>query len=153
MRAVAQRVSQARVTVAGEEVGAIGTGLLVLVGMSEGDGERDLEWMARKIVGLRVFPDEDGRMNRSVADIGGAVLLVSQFTLCAEVEKGSRPSFVRAMEPERAQAMFEQLVQRVGAKVPVATGRFRAHMAVELVNDGPVTLWLSSERGAGERRS
>lgn len=151
MRAVVQRVSRAKVSVDGAEVGAIKRGLLVLVGVTEGDEDRDLDWMARKIVSLRVFPDDEGRMNRSVAEVGGGVLLVSQFTLCADVGKGSRPSFIKAMEPERANAMFEKLVAAVGETgVPVATGRFRAHMEVELVNDGPVTLWLNTE-DRGER--
>lgn len=147
MRAVVQRVSRARVEVGGEEVGAIERGVLVLVGVADGDTDADLEWLARKLTALRVFPDAEGKMNRSVADVGGAALLVSQFTLCADVGKGTRPSFGRAMEPALAQAMFDALVRRVGEAVPVATGRFGANMQVELTNDGPVTLWLDSRRG------
>lgn len=147
MRAVVQRVARAQVQVSRETVGAIERGLLVLVGVAEGDGEADLEWLARKLVSLRVFPDEAGKMNLSIADISGAALLVSQFTLCADVGKGTRPSFGNAMEPARAEAMFNQLVERVGRAVPVATGRFGANMQVELTNDGPVTLWLDSRRG------
>lgn len=148
MRAVVQRVSRASVRVGAEEVGAIGRGLLVLVGVAEGDGEADLEWVARKLTALRIFPDEAGKMNLSVADVHGSVLLVSQFTLCADVGKGTRPSFGRAMAPSQAEAMFERLVQRVSETVPVETGRFGAHMEVQLTNDGPVTLWLDSRRGA-----
>lgn len=146
MRAVVQRVARARVEVNGETVGSIERGLLVLVGVSEGDGDADLEWLARKLVSLRVFPDDAGKMNLSVADISGAILLVSQFTLCADVGKGTRPSFGKAMEPARAEAMFNRLVEKVGETVPVATGRFGASMAVELLNDGPVTLWLDTRR-------
>lgn len=147
MRAVVQRVARAKVEVDEASVGSIERGLLVLVGVAEGDTEADLEWLARKLVALRIFPDESGKMNLSVADVSGSVLLVSQFTLCADVGKGTRPSFGKAMAPEQAQAMFERLVAKVAEAVPVATGRFGAHMMVELVNDGPVTLWLDSRRG------
>jgi D-tyrosyl-tRNA(Tyr) deacylase len=146
MRAVVQRVQRAQVTVGGEVVGAIGPGLLVLVGVAAGDTDADRAWLAKKLPALRVFADDAGKMNRSVADIGGAVLLVSQFTLCADVTKGTRPSFTGAMEPAAAERAFAALVAEVGALVPVQTGRFRADMQVELVNDGPVTLWLDSRR-------
>ncbi len=146
MRAVVQRVTSAEVVVGAERVGAIDKGLLVLVGVVDGDGDHDLTWMARKLVALRIFVDEDGRMNRSVIDVGGGLLMVSQFTVCADVNKGTRPSFARAMEPHAANVMFERLVEEVGKTVPVATGRFRAHMQVRLTNDGPVTLWLDSRQ-------
>lgn len=150
MRAVVQRVSSGSVVVDGETVGAIDRGLLVLVGVVKDDGEDDLSWMARKLVALRIFPDDDGRMNRSVADVGGRLLMVSQFTVCADVNKGTRPSFTEAMEPEAANAMFERLVEAVDKTVPTQTGRFRTHMDVSLTNDGPVTLWLDSkQRGRG----
>lgn len=149
MRAVVQRVSRAAVRVGGAVVGAIDRGLLVLVGFSRGDGEGDLEWMARKLLELRIFPDEEGRMNRSVTDVGGSLLLVSQFTLCADVGKGTRPSFGRAMEPAAAETLFQALVERVRQEAHVETGRFGAHMEVELLNDGPVTLWLSTEERGG----
>ena len=144
MRAVIQRVSKASVVVDGEVTGAIDKGLLVLVGLSQGDTEEDLDWIARKLVGLRIFSDAEGKMNRSVRDVGGQILLVSQFTLCADVRKGTRPSFGKAMAPEPAQALFQRLVERVALEVPVQTGRFQAHMDVGLHNDGPVTIILDS---------
>jgi D-tyrosyl-tRNA(Tyr) deacylase len=143
-----QRVSGASVRVAGERVGAIDRGILVLVGIAAGDTDSDLEWLGRKLTALRIFPDDHGKMNLSVVDVGGAALLVSQFTLCADVGKGTRPSFGGAMEPGQAEAMFDRLVRQIAESVPVATGRFGAHMEVELTNDGPVTLWLDSRRGA-----
>jgi D-tyrosyl-tRNA(Tyr) deacylase len=146
MRAVVQRVSSGSVVVEGEIVGAIETGLVVLVGVVKEDAQDDLDWMARKLTGLRVFADEEGRMNRSVAQVGGKVLMVSQFTVCADVNKGTRPSFAGAMAPAEANAIFEQLVAAVAEAVPVATGRFRTHMNVSLVNDGPVTIWLDSKQ-------
>lgn len=151
MRALVQRVSRASVEVDQKPVGSIGPGLLVFAGVMVDDGPSDLEWMARKLVGLRIFPDADGKMNRSVADCGGRVLLVSQFTLCADVGKGTRPSFSRAMPPQEANMWFGRLVEAVGRSVPVETGTFQAHMEVSLVNDGPVTIWLDSRReGKGE---
>lgn len=146
MRAVVQRVSSARVTVAGEVVGSIGAGLLVLIGVAAGDTEADAEWLRRKLLSLRIFPDEHGKMNRSLQDISGSALLVSQFTLCADVSKGSRPSFGKAMEPSLAEPLFDGLVRSISQHVPVSTGRFGAHMSVELTNDGPVTLWLDTRR-------
>ncbi len=149
MRAVVQRVSRAQVSVDGAVVGQIEQGLCVLVGVQEGDTDADLGVLARKLPSLRIFSDEEGKMNKSVVDIGGAMLLISQFTLCAETAKGTRPSFVRAMEPTKAKAMFEELVAKIGVTVPVQTGQFQATMAVALVNDGPVTLILDSRAKRG----
>jgi D-tyrosyl-tRNA(Tyr) deacylase len=144
VRALLQRVKQAKVEVSGEVVGSIGQGLLVFVAVCEGDEARDVDWIARKIVTLRVFPDDEDRMNRSVVDIGGSTLLVSQFTLSADVGKGTRPSFGKAMEPQRARILFDEVVARVSVDVGVETGQFQAHMEVSLINDGPITLWLDS---------
>jgi D-tyrosyl-tRNA(Tyr) deacylase len=148
MRAVAQRVSRAAVTVDGEPVGEIGRGLLVLVGAAHGDRRETAEVLADKLVGLRIFADADDRMNLSVTDIGGAVLLVSQFTLMADVRKGRRPSFTDAALPDVAAPLLERMADRIAAAgVPVATGRFGAKMAVELVNDGPVTIVVDVVEG------
>jgi len=147
MRAVVQRVGRASVTVDGERVGAIGSGLCVLVGVGNGDEESDAEALAEKVVGLRIFEDDAGRMNRGLLEHGGAVLAVSQFTLFGDVRKGKRPSFVEAMEPVRANELFERFCgacRRLGAHVE--TGRFRADMQVELVNDGPVTILLDTKK-------
>lgn len=147
MRAVVQRVSQASVTVAGEVVGQIGQGMLVLLGVADGDDDRDAATLADKIVGLRIFEDEEGKMNRGLADIGGAMLVVSQFTLLGDCRKGRRPSFVAAAAPETAERLYEVFVQAVrNAGIEVGTGRFRQHMEVALVNDGPVTLLLDSRK-------
>jgi D-tyrosyl-tRNA(Tyr) deacylase len=143
VRVLLQRVSRAEVRVDGESVGAIGRGHLLLVGFTEGDGEEALEWMADKVVGLRVFPDEEGRMNRSLEDVGGSLLVVSQFTLYGDTRKGRRPSFVGAADPEVAIPLYERFVELLGVRVAeVRTGTFGAMMDVELVNDGPVTLML-----------
>jgi D-tyrosyl-tRNA(Tyr) deacylase len=143
MRIVLQRVSRARVTVGGRVTGEIGAGLLLLVGFTEGDGEAEVGWMAEKVVGLRIFPDDEGKMNRSVEEAGGAVLIVSQFTLYGDARKGRRPSFIEAARPETAIPLYERFVELVRATGrPVATGEFGAMMDVELVNDGPVTLIL-----------
>jgi D-tyrosyl-tRNA(Tyr) deacylase len=147
MRAVVQRALRAGVTVDGETVGQIDAGLCVLVGVARDDTESDAEGLAAKIVGLRIFEDDAGKMNRDVLEIGGAVLAVSQFTLLGDVRKGRRPSFGDAMEPERANALFERFCaacRELGARVE--TGRFRAHMLVELTNDGPVTILVDSKR-------
>ncbi len=145
MKGLIQRVSRASVSIEGREVGSIRAGLLVLVGIERGDGDADLAFIADKIPNLRVFEDADGKMNRSVGDIGGGLLLVPNFTLAGDCRKGRRPSFDRAMPPGDAEPLFEQLVERVRSSgVPVETGRFRAHMHVELLNDGPVTLLLDS---------
>lgn len=141
MRAVVQRVTGAEVRVGGEVVGAIRTGFVVLLGVVDGDDERDVGVMAAKIAGLRVFSDDDGKMNRSLADVGGAVLLVSQFTLAADIRKGRRPSFVAAAPPEVADPLVASVGEALSsAGIPVETGRFGASMEVELVNDGPVTI-------------
>ncbi|MEX1003964.1 MAG: D-aminoacyl-tRNA deacylase [Acidimicrobiia bacterium] len=148
MRAVIQRVAGARVTVEGEITGEIGRGLLVLVGVAPGDGVIDTEVLGDKLAGLRIFADDDGRMNRSVRDADGGVLVVSQFTLYGDTRKGRRPSFVGAGTPEEAQPLIEALTERLRTSgVTVATGRFGAMMAVELVNDGPVTLVVDVKDG------
>lgn len=139
-----QRVSRASVTVAGETVGEIGPGLLALAGFARGDNEAEVRWMADKLAGLRVFSDDRGRMNRSVVDVGGEALVVSQFTLYGDAAKGRRPSFARAAPPEIAVRLYESFVAALGRRLPnpVRTGRFGAAMEVELVADGPVTLLL-----------
>lgn len=147
MRAVVQRVSRAKVTVGGEIVGETGIGLLVLLGVGGDDTEASADYLADKIVGLRIFEDDAGKMNRSVAEIGGAVLAVSQFTLYGDVRKGKRPSFDNAARPERARELYERFVERVRASgLRCETGRFQEMMEVELVNDGPVTILLDSEK-------
>jgi D-tyrosyl-tRNA(Tyr) deacylase len=143
MRVVLQRVSRAAVVVGGQVVGEIGRGFLVLAGFTAGDTGEAVQWMAEKIAGLRVFPDDDGKMNRSLGEIGGAALVVSQFTLYGDARKGRRPSFVDAAPPAVAEPLYAQLADALAARgVPVARGVFGAMMAVELVNDGPVTLIL-----------
>ncbi|HEY0152656.1 MAG TPA: D-aminoacyl-tRNA deacylase [Longimicrobium sp.] len=143
MRIVLQRVSRARVSVEGRTTGEIGRGLLLLVGFKEGDGEEALAWMAEKVVGLRIFPDDDGKMNRSLEEADGALLVVSQFTLYGDARKGRRPSFVDAARPETAIPLYERFLDLLRATGrPVQTGEFGAMMEVELVNDGPVTLVL-----------
>jgi D-tyrosyl-tRNA(Tyr) deacylase len=145
MRAVLQRVTRARVTVAGEVVGQIERGFLVLLGVAQDDTEADAQYLADKTVQLRVFDDAAGKMNLALADVGGAVLVVSQFTLLADCRKGRRPSFIAAAPPDLAERLYETFVAAIGAQgIPVATGRFRAMMEVELVNDGPVTLVVES---------
>ena len=147
MRAVVQRVARAEVRVSGEVVGRIGRGLLALVAAGEGDGDEDVAWLADKVVQLRIFPDDAGQMNRSLAEVGGALLAVSQFTLYGDCRKGRRPSFVRALAPGPAEQLYERFVARARESgVPVETGRFRAMMEVDLLNDGPVTLLLDSRR-------
>ena len=141
MRAVVQRVTWARVRVGAETVGEIGPGLLVLVAAATGDGPADAAALADKLAGLRIFPDDEGRMNRSVVEAGGGALVVSQFTLVGDLRRGRRPSFTEAAPPEVAEPLVQEVVERLrAAGVPCATGRFRAHMQVELLNDGPVTL-------------
>ena len=147
MRAVVQRVSEARVRVDGQVVGEIARGLLVLLGVSGQDTAADVTYIASKIRGLRIFPDEQGRMNRSVEDIGGAVLLVSQFTLYGDARGGRRPSFIQAAPPDTAKALYEDAVRELrGAGLLVETGVFQADMQVELINDGPITLLLDSSK-------
>jgi D-tyrosyl-tRNA(Tyr) deacylase len=147
MRAVIQRVSQARVRIGGEVSGEIGQGFLVLVGVSREDGPGDVAYMAGKIRDLRVFDDENGKMNRALADVGGSVLVVSQFTLLGDARKGRRPSFDRAAGAESGRLLFDAVVSDLRAGgLRVETGVYQAHMAVELVNDGPVTILLDSRK-------
>ena len=147
MRVLLQRVSRAEVRVGGRVIGAIGAGHVLLVGFRDGDEESHLQWMAGKVLGLRVFPDADGRMNRSIVDVGGDVLVVSQFTLYGDVQKGRRPSFVRAAPPEVSIPLYERFVAILKERAPAAveTGEFGAAMEVDLVNDGPVTLMIERE--------
>lgn len=143
MRVLLQRVTRAHVTVHERTTGRIARGFVLLVGFTHTDGDAQLEWMAEKIVGLRVFPDDDDKMNRALVDVGGALLVVSQFTLYGDAEKGRRPSFVDAARPDVAIPLYERFVALLRARnVDVQTGEFGASMQVELVNDGPVTLWL-----------
>ena len=146
MRALIQRVREASVAVDGETLAAIGPGMLVFAGVAVDDGDDDRDWLARKIVALRIFGDDAGVMNRSVADTGGAMLVVSQFTLYASTRKGSRPSWSSAAPPALARPRFDALLAALARELgrPVASGRFGADMRVALVNDGPVTLWLDS---------
>lgn len=147
MRAVIQRVQHASVRVDGDLIGAIGSGLLVFVGIREGDRDADAAWLAGRIANLRVFEDDEGKMNRSLSESGGGVLVVSQFTLYGDCTKGRRPSFVRACEPGEAERLYEVVCTELRALgLAVETGRFRADMKVELLNDGPVTLLIDSER-------
>ena len=147
MRAVIQRVSQASVTVAEKTVGAIDQGLMVLLGVAQGDTSKDSAYLADKTAGLRIFEDDDGKMNRSVADIGGSILIISQFTLLGDCRKGRRPGFTDAAPPELADKLYEEYVHALRSQgVTVATGVFRANMQVSLVNDGPVTIMLDSRK-------
>lgn len=147
MRACVQRVSDAKVVVDGEVVGEIGRGLVVLLGVAQGDTTADAEWMADKTLSLRIFEDDEGKMNRSVIDAQGGVLGVSQFTLLGDCRKGRRPSFIAAADPIEANDLYEHYVRRLQAGgVPVATGRFQTHMDVTLTNDGPVTILLDSKK-------
>ncbi len=147
MRAVVQRVSRAEVTVDGELIGQIGRGFLVLLGVATDDERQDAVALAGKVAGLRVFEDDAGKMNRSLADVGGEVLAVSQFTLLGDCRTGRRPSFVAAAPPERALALYQEFIAEVrGQGIPVETGKFQADMQVSLVNDGPVTLLLDSRK-------
>ena len=147
MRALIQRVSRASVIADGQLSGSIGVGFLVLLGVEDADTEEDLNWLGKKIVGLRLFDDDQGLMNRSLADVEGEILLVSQFTLHAATKKGNRPSFIRAARPEQARPMYEKMIRLLSAELgkPVATGVFGAMMEVSLVNDGPVTIWIDTK--------
>jgi len=147
MRIVVQRVSRASVEVEQQVTGSIGSGLMVLVGIEEADGQEDVDWIAAKIVNLRIFPDEQGVMNKSCLESGGDILLVSQFTLHALTKRGNRPSYIRAARPELAIPLYEQLIQSLSNLLgkPIATGIFGADMQVSLVNDGPVTIWMDSK--------
>jgi D-tyrosyl-tRNA(Tyr) deacylase len=147
MRACVQRVTQAAVTIAGEDIGRIARGLVVLLGVAGEDNDADVAQLADKIVGLRIFNDEAGKMNLGLADVGGRMLVVSQFTLLGDCSRGRRPSFVGAAPPELAERLYEAFVAKVrAAGIEVATGRFRADMQVALVNDGPVTLLLDTKQ-------
>ena len=147
MRCVVQRVTASSVTVEGETVGSIEKGLMVLIGVCTEDTEADLKYMADKVPNLRIFDDENGVMNRSVLDVGGSILAVSQFTLYGDARGGRRPSYIRAAKPEEANALYEKLVETWRAKgIHVDTGRFRTEMMVSLVNDGPVTILLDSTK-------
>lgn len=147
MRAVIQRVTEASVTIDGEVVGKIGQGFLVLIGVEEGDGENDFKYMSTKIPNLRVFEDENGKMNRSLMDVGGQLLAVSQFTLLGDARSSRRPSFTQAARPETANPMYERLVTAWREQgIRVETGRFGADMKVALVNDGPVTIMMDSHK-------
>ena len=147
MRCVVQKVTQSSVTVEGEEIGRIGPGLMVLIGISTEDTDADLRYMTEKVPNLRIFDDDNGVMNRSLLDVGGSILAVSQFTLYGDARGGRRPSYIRAAKPEQAGALYERLVAAWREKgIHVETGRFRAEMQVSLINDGPVTILLDSER-------
>lgn len=147
MRAVVQRVTKASVAVEGQSIGAIGPGLVVLLGVEEGDSEKDLGYIADKVPNLRVFEDDVGKMNRSLLDIKGSLLVISQFTLLGDARGGRRPSFITAARPDTAVPLYEQIVARWQSQgIPVETGSFGADMAVSLVNDGPVTILLDSKK-------
>ena len=147
MRAVVQRVTRASVTVDGEVVGQMGAGLVVLLGVEQDDTDTDAQQLADKTIQLRIFDDAEGKMNLSLAESQGAMLVVSQFTLLGDCRKGRRPSFIQAAPPEMAERLYETFVAAVGVQgIPVATGKFRAMMLVELVNDGPVTIMLDSRK-------
>ena len=149
MIALIQRVTEARVSIDGDAVGAIGRGILALVGVQKGDTEASADRLLERVLGYRIFPDAEGRMNRSVAEVGGAVLLVSQFTLSADTRKGLRPSFSSALPPEEAEPLYDYLLSRLQSRHPhVAAGVFGADMQVSLVNDGPVTFLLEMQ-GSG----
>jgi len=138
-------VTQSRVTVEDQQIGVIGRGMMVLLGVAQDDGEADADWLVDKIVGLRIFEDDHGKMNRAITDVNGQILVVSQFTLLGDCRKGRRPSFVKAAAPDKAEALYNRFVQKIRDKgIGVETGRFGAAMKVALVNDGPVTLILSS---------
>ena len=146
MRAVVQRVDRASVTIDGNVNGKIEKGFMVLIGIDEKDEQKDLDYICDKLMGLRIFEDEEGKMNRSIIDAGGSILLISQFTRYGDARKGKRPSFIRAARPEKAIPLYEAAIAKLSEKVHVETGIFGAEMKVELVNDGPVTILLDSER-------
>ncbi len=147
MRAVVQRVTEASVTVEEKAIGSIGPGLMVLLGVEQGDTEKDGAYLAEKLAGLRIFEDSDDKMNLSVQQVGGSILLVSQFTLLGDVRHGKRPSFTKAAPSKEADSLYEDLAEKLRRKgIPVATGQFQAHMEVALVNDGPVTILLDSRK-------
>lgn len=145
MRLIIQRVSQAAVRVDGKTKGSIGRGLLVLVGFETGDDQQDLDWMVNKLVNMRIFDDEEGKMNLSLKDINGALLVISQFTLHASTKKGHRPSFIKAAKPDVAIPLYERFIDMCWKFAKVQSGEFGAHMEVSLVNDGPVTISIDSK--------
>jgi D-tyrosyl-tRNA(Tyr) deacylase len=147
MRAVIQRVTEASCTVDGTITGAISTGFLVLLGIEDTDEEDDMEWLAQKIVSMRIFSDENGLMNKSLMDVGGNILLISQFTLFAATKKGNRPGFTRAARPDKATPLYEAMIKRTGQLLgkPVEKGIFGADMQISLLNDGPVTIWMDTK--------
>ena len=146
MRILIQRANEASVSIGGEVRSAIGRGALVLVGIEEPDAKEDADWLCKKLANLRIFPDGEGGMNRSLPDIDGEVLVVSQFTLHASTKKGNRPSYIRAARPEQAIPLYDYFIQALEAELgkPVSTGEFGADMQVSLINDGPVTIWIDS---------
>ncbi len=146
MRAVVQRVDSASVTIEGRVNGKIGKGFMVLLGIDENDTEKDLDYICTKLIGLRVFEDDAGKMNKSILDAGGEILLISQFTLYGDARHGKRPSFIRAARPEKAIPLYEKAIATLSEQLHVETGIFGAEMKVELINDGPVTILLDSER-------
>ena len=147
MKAVVQRVDRASVTVESDRVGSVGLGLMVLLCVEDGDGDAEIDLFAGKIARMRIFSDDEGKMNRSVLDIGGSVLAISQFTLAADWRRGNRPSFSGAAAPEKAEELYGRFCDRLRELgVPVETGVFAAHMSVDLINDGPVTIWMDSTR-------
>jgi D-tyrosyl-tRNA(Tyr) deacylase len=150
MRALVQRVAWAKVEVDGEIVGAIDKGLLVFLGAGKGDGDAERAWVLAKVLGLRIFQDDAGKMNLGVQDVGGALLVVSQFTLYGDVRRGRRPSFDDAMPPEEAERAYDAFVREARAQIRVETGRFRADMKVSSLNDGPVTLWIDTAVRSGQ---
>jgi D-tyrosyl-tRNA(Tyr) deacylase len=152
VRILIQRVTEAKVTVAGGTDASIRTGLLVFVGISKTDTVDDAQYLLDKLMGLRIFPDAEGKMNRSVADAGGSILLVSQFTLYGDCRRGRRPSFDRAAPPEQARGLYDWFVEQARrGPVPVETGVFQASMQVSLINDGPVTIWIDSDERTGKQ--
>lgn len=146
MRAVIQRVKESKLYIREELISSIGIGYLVLLGIEEGDTKEDLDYMVKKIKGLRVFEDEEERMNLSLKDVGGEILLVSQFTLLGDARKGNRPSFIKAAKPDEAIPLYEQMISELEQEIPVKTGVFGEDMQISLINDGPVTIMLDSKR-------
>ncbi|MDP3900288.1 MAG: D-aminoacyl-tRNA deacylase [bacterium] len=146
MRTVVQRVKNASVKIENKIVGKINQGLLVLLAVHENDGQKDIDWLVNKVVSLRIFSDSEGKMNKSVQDVNGSILIVSQFTLYGDCTKGNRPSFIKSARPEKANDYYEKFIAQVKAmKVPVQTGKFQEHMAVSLINDGPTTIIIDSD--------
>ena len=147
MRAVIQRVSRASVSVDGEQLGVISTGLVALIGICATDGNKDVDWLAEKIINLRIFPDDTGKMNRSLADIGGEMLIVSQFTLYGDCRKGRRPGYSNAASPDKAEPLYQRFIGQVDQQnIKTASGKFQAMMEVTIINDGPVTLLVDSDK-------